>query len=123
MSELVSFKKCKFQAHLYAIDCEDDVKSCKNSILSSGKKVSKATHPHICAWRIGEDSAENGFDDNGETGAGRKLLDLLNKTNADGTLIAVTRWYGGSHLGSARFRAIGHCAKLLLSPKGVGGAS
>ena len=115
-SEKVQFKKCKFQAHLYKIETTTDVQHCLNHIVEN-KKVAKASHPHIFAYRLscGESGAvSTGFDDDGESGAGKRLLALLENRDLENTLIAVTRWYGGSHLGGARFRAITNCAKQVL---------
>lgn len=53
-------------------------------------------------------------DDDGENGAGGKLAQLLDAMQAQGVLIAVSRWYGGIHLGSDRFRLINNCARVLL---------
>ena len=38
-----------------------------------------------------------GFDDNGETGSGKRLLSILNET----FLVCISLLHGGSHLGSA----------------------
>ena len=81
--------------------------------IMSHKKTAKATHPAMYAWRCGEDS---GFNDCGESTAGRKLLKLLFDCEKDNTMVSVTRWFGGAHLGPARFRAIRSCAKDVLSP-------
>ena len=110
-SSVESFKKCKFQAHLYHIDSESDVANCCADVLSV-KRVTKSSHPHILAWRVQE--AQCGFDDNGERGAGQRLLTLLENRQSESTLIVVSRWYGGSHLGPARFRAISNVAKSIL---------
>ncbi len=42
--------------------------------------------------------------DGGESGAGNAILDVLRKSSAENTLVAVARWYGGKHLGGLRFR-------------------
>ncbi|CUM52594.1 unnamed protein product [Debaryomyces tyrocola] len=48
-----------------------------------------------------------GFKDNGEKGAGSKLLQqVLVNHNLMNILVIVTRWYGGSPLGPLRFRHI-----------------
>ena len=111
---IVSLKKCRFRGHFYRIDSVSDVESCAEDIRSLDKKHAKATHPHMSAW-ICADETTYGFDDNGETGAGKRLLSILQKRNLSGVYIAVTRWYGGSHLGSARFRAIGNAAKDAIA--------
>lgn len=59
-----------------------------------------------------------GHDDDGEAGAGRVLLSLLESTDARGA-VAVTRWYGGTPLGPARFRHIGSAGREALLNAGV----
>ena len=105
------FKKCKFQAALVRIDTLSDVEPALNEVAAC-RKVLKSSHKHIAAWRIND---VGGFTDCGESGAGRRLLSLLESRKDENTLIAVTRWYGGSHLGPSRFRAISSVAKELLS--------
>ena len=51
-------------------------------------------------------------DDDGEYGAARKLIPLLDNKR-DG-LLAVSRWFGGSHLGPARFDYIKKAAEEAL---------
>eukprot|EP00041_Stephanoeca_diplocostata_P009733 m.151772 g.151772 ORF g.151772 m.151772 type:complete len:109 (+) comp17874_c0_seq1:648-974(+) len=72
----------------------------------------------MAAWVFGEDeNPVHGFDDCGESGAGQALLQLLlhrrNRLTSDrlkhGVLVVVTRWYGGAHLGGARFRVSWCC--------------
>lgn len=59
-----------------------------------------------------------GHDDDGESGAGRVLLSLLESTDARGA-VAVTRWYGGTPLGPARFRHIGSAGREALLKAGI----
>ncbi|KAK5963972.1 uncharacterized protein PWA37_004312 [Arxiozyma heterogenica] len=49
---------------------------------------------------------QQGCFDGGEAGAGQRLLTLLERSNAINVLVIVTRWYGGTPLGPARFRHI-----------------
>ena len=107
---IIAHKKCRFQAHVLAVETEADIAPALAEVLAD-KKVSKATHPHIAAWRLGDDG---GFDDCGEGGAGKRLLQLLTARGDSATLVAVSRWYGGRHLGAARFRQITGVAKDLL---------
>lgn len=53
---------------------------------------------------------QQGFSDNGEKGAGAKLLEHLVNQNIINKLVIVTRWYGGSPIGSLRFRHISNSA-------------
>lgn len=46
------------------------------------------------------------YEDDGEGGAGSKLLFLLQRKNLSNILIVVSRWYGGVNLGSDRFKCM-----------------
>ena len=54
------------------------------------------------------------FDDDGEFGAGHRLLELLQKQNIVNTMVCVTRWYGGKHLGPVRYQIITENAEQVL---------
>lgn len=59
-----------------------------------------------------------GHDDGGEASAGRNLLALLETLDVEGA-VAVTRWYGGTPLGPARFRHINAVAREALGNAGL----
>lgn len=119
------FKKCRFQAHVADVAMEADVADALAAVVASDKKVAKATHSAIAAWRLEPPSsssppgteAADGYDDCGESGAGRRLLQLLQARGDTNTLVAVTRWYGGKPLGGARFRQITNAANELLTER------
>ena len=46
--------------------------------ITADKKIRKATHPAMQAWKIGE---EQGIDNCGESGAGQHLMKLLEETS------------------------------------------
>ena len=131
------YKKCKFRAHLYDVgsdisdvnDCGCDVRnldrkhmkvrrettffiicSTISNLITLSCKV-QATH-NIAAWIL--KTGEEGFDDDGESGAGKRLLSILKRRKKLGYYVSVTRWYGGSHLGTARFRVISNTAKEII---------
>ena len=52
--EVVAFKKCKFQATLVSIENKDDIEKATKEITAD-KKIRKATHPAMQAWKIGEE--------------------------------------------------------------------
>lgn len=61
----------------------------------------------MLAWRVEKDNQIiQGFKDNGEKGAGMRILETLVKHNAINLLVIVTRWYGGNPIGSSRYRHI-----------------
>ena len=56
---------------------------------------------------------ENSCDD-GEYGAGRKLLRFLQDNNIVNKIVIVTRWYGGKHMGQRRYECIMKVANEIL---------
>lgn len=50
--------------------------------------------------------ATEGYDDNGEVGAGTRILGVCQRMQLEGWVVVVTRWYGGVLLGPARFTHI-----------------
>lgn len=72
--------------------------------LLSDKKTAKASH-NMIAWRC----ESNGFlhqdnDDDGESAAGSRMQHLLNILDVKNVFVCVSRWFGGIHLGSDRFK-------------------
>lgn len=57
-------------------------------------------------------------DDDGESGAGGRLLHLLHMTEAISVVVVVTRWFGGTLLGPSRFGIISNCARRVLEDEG-----
>lgn len=78
-------------------------------------------HPeasHImAAYKIpGTDFATNqGLSDDGEYGGARCMMKVLNKEKKENTAVFVVRYYGGKHLGAARFLSIERAAKSALT--------
>lgn len=120
---VLKFKKCRFQAHIADVTAHADVAGALSAVVASDKKIAKATHSAIAAWRLEPESdvpgaeALGGYDDCGESGAGKRLLQLLEARGDTNTLVAVTRWYGGRPLGGARFRQITKAANELLAER------
>jgi putative IMPACT (imprinted ancient) family translation regulator len=54
------------------------------------------------------------IDDDGEDGAGPKLLGLLMKMDARGVLVVVSRWKSGAKIGPDRFRHFSNAARDAL---------
>jgi putative IMPACT (imprinted ancient) family translation regulator len=70
--------------------------------LRRKKKFAKATHN---TWAfIGVDGAVK--NDDGESGAGMIIMQMLEREGLQNHIIVVTRWYGGKHLGGDRFRHV-----------------
>lgn len=121
-SRVVIDRKSKFQARHAHLTSPDQIPGILEQFIEQHRKLKKSSsHPHIIAWRTGDlveeeqlekktegkyRNIQQGFDDNGEKGAGSKLLEHLVQHNVINKLIIVTRWYGGSPIGSLRFRHI-----------------
>jgi len=109
-------RKSKFQAHMALVHSLDEV----NVVLAElykDKKIATATH-NIYAYRFTLDGVmhENRNDD-GETGAGDKLLYTMEKLNCVNVVVVVTRWFGGTMLGADRFKHIVNVAKNIIQSK------
>ena len=88
-------------------------------ILNESRKVRAATH-NILAYRVSRPDGTfyQDHDDDGETAAGGRLLRLLVLADARDVVVVVSRWYGGVHLGPARFHVINTAAKVALESLG-----
>lgn len=111
-SDVVTEKKSVFIARAATVSSVDQAKSFLHHLLTTDKKVGKATH-NITAWRI---RGENGVqfqdcDDDGEDAAGGRLLHLLELMGVWNIMVVVSRWYGGVKLGPDRFRLINQAAR------------
>ncbi|CAL6270810.1 unnamed protein product [Bathycoccus prasinos] len=114
--EIVCYEKCRFQAHtLTNVQTIKEIKIALKLILLD-KKVQTATHPRMFAYRIPND---DDFNDDGETGAGKNLANVLRLRGSESVFVCVTRWFGGSHLGPQRFKVINSCASEALEKVGA----
>ena len=110
-----------FQAHVARVERMESVQWVLWALLQD-KRVARATH-NMVAYRFhdkarGVQVADN--DDDGESSAGQKLAGLLELMGANDVSVVVSRWYGGVHLGPARFKYIASTAQAQLSERGVG---
>ena len=104
--------------------------------LMSDRRIARAAHPIINAWRCSVNGAmQSDNDDDGETAAGGRLAHLLQimvcsfscspstethpvGKNLDHVLVIVTRYFGGIHLGPDRFKHINQAARNALEVAG-----
>ncbi|KAI0034088.1 ribosomal protein S5 domain 2-type protein [Vararia minispora EC-137] len=83
--------------------------------LMADKRIARAAHPIINAWRCQVGSVlHQDNDDDGETAAGGRLAHLLQILEVNNVLVVVTRYYGGIHLGPDRFKHINQAARDAL---------
>lgn len=106
----ISEKKSRFIAHVYQVNTQEEAEK----YLSEIKKLHwDATH-NCYAYQIGERNEVQRFSDDGEPQgtAGKPILDVLKGQDIKNTLIIVTRYFGGTLLGTGGLvRAYGRAAK------------
>lgn len=83
--------------------------------LKSKKKYAKATHN---TWALLLSDGTQFKSDDGESGAGMVMLNVLERERLTDHLVVVTRWYGGVHLGADRFRHVKACVYEYISKFG-----
>ena len=91
-------KKSKFICHLFAVTSADEVSEI---IKAEKKKYYDAKH-HCYAYVMGDDGSDIKCSDDGEPSgtAGRPMLDILQKEGLTDILCVVTRYFGGTLLGT-----------------------
>ena len=111
-SEII-IKGSRFLAESFIISSQNQVRE----ILKSQKqKYSDSTHV-VHAFVAGKNGEIMGMSDDGEPSgtAGRPMLDVLKGRNCTNLLITVTRWFGGTLLGTGGLvHAYGDCTKSVL---------
>lgn len=109
--EPVVEKKSVFQAHAVSVQSTAAARAFPAWLLATFPKLSSGSH-HIMAYRVG---AAQDCDDDGENAAGKGLLFTLQQMEVDHVVIVVSRWFGGTKLGPARFKLINNAARDLLT--------
>ena len=91
-------------------------KEITESLTRIRKEFHAATH-HCWAWRMGVDQPQSRSSDDGEPSgtAGRPILTALERHDITNTLIIVTRYFGGTKLGTGGLaRAYAEAAEEVL---------
>jgi hypothetical protein len=112
VSQQITEKKSVFVSRAVEVTSPDQAKKYLQHLLSTDKKVARATH-NITAWRIRGTGGTNyqDCDDDGEDAAGGRVLHLMQLMDVWDVMVVVTRWYGGIRLGPDRFRIINNLAR------------
>lgn len=111
-------KKSRFIATVRPIKSEDEA---KQFIEEMKKKYWNATH-NVFAYQFGEHNELQRFSDDGEPQgtAGMPVLNVLKGEEVKNTVIVVTRYFGGTLLGTGGLvRAYGRAAKEGLLAAGI----
>jgi uncharacterized YigZ family protein len=107
-------KGSRFLSELFPIFSQNEV---RDKIKAQKQKYPDATH--VChAFICGKNAEIMGMSDDGEPGgtAGRPMLDVLKGSDATNLLVTITRWFGGTLLGTGGLvHAYGDGVKNVLS--------
>lgn len=82
--------------------------------LKRNKKFAKATHNTWACLTADGPPLKN---DDGESGAGMVILRMLEREDLRDTIVVVTRWYGGKHLGGDRFRHVQEAVRQFIAAR------
>jgi len=122
-AEPVVDRKSSFVGRACRITSPDQVPLIISYLLSD-RRVARAAHPIIHAWRCQVGSVlHQDNDDDGETAAGGRLAHLLQILEVNNVLVVVTRYFGGTLLGADRFKHINQAARNALDAGGFLDAS
>jgi len=106
-------RRSTFQPHLAVVAHKAQVEIVLRKLLEN-KKIQNASH-NVVAYRIEHESGfYTGCDDDGEGGAGSRMLHLFQITDVRNVMVVVSRWYGGILLGPDRFKHINNCTRAIL---------
>lgn len=124
-SEPIVDRRSTFVGHAIRVTDEREVPLVIHELLSD-RKIAKAAHPAIFAYRIAKNVGgpagvvyHTDYDDDGETQAGARLKHLLEILEVENVLVVVSRWYGGTLLGADRFKHINQAARDALELAGL----
>jgi hypothetical protein len=120
LSDVISEKKSVFVGRVARVNSLAQAQAFLDHLIATDRKVAAATH-NISAWRIREkkgnseeDTVVQDYDDDGESAAGGRLLHVMQLMDVWDVVVVVTRWFGGIHLGPARFRLINDAGRDAL---------
>lgn len=106
-----------FQGHIVHITSKDEVVPAIKA-LCADTRVAGASHV-IYAYHVGtERYSIHNWEDDGEWGGARWIMEAISKKNVYNRLVCVTRWYGGKHMGRARFETIKDMAITAIEDHG-----
>ncbi len=110
-------KKSLFIGHVAPVETEEEALAFLNAIRS---EYADATH-NVYAYRLRENNAMRYSDDREPQGtAGLPVLDVLRKSDVQDVVVVVTRYFGGTLLGTGGLvRAYTQAAKLGIEAAGV----
>lgn len=117
----ITDRKSVFTSFTAKLEHPDQVAGLMQALSVAFPKTQKATHnifAYRCRIKQQREVIAQDWEDDGEHGAGTRLLHLLQIMDVMDVLVVVSRWYGGIQLGPDRFRHINQCARDALEANG-----
>jgi hypothetical protein len=94
-----------FQGHTVQIDSPDQVVPAMKAMYSHSH-IAGASHVSY-AYRTGREGYHiSNWEDDGEWGSGKRIMEAITNTDSYNILVCVTGWYGGHLMGPSRFDVI-----------------
>eukprot|EP00760_Papus_ankaliazontas_P031626 PhM_4_TR5369/c0_g1_i1/m.29140 len=118
--EPVKDRKSVFLPHIARVSSIEDVDAVVDE-LRSRRHICDATHPTMYCYRFidARGYLNEDREDDGEAGAGDRMLHLMQRGDVLGWVVVVTRWFGGILLGPDRFRHIANVSKEIMQQVGA----
>ncbi|CAE6434346.1 unnamed protein product [Rhizoctonia solani] len=123
-SEPIEIKDSVFQARLFSLEKSTQVPK----IIAHMRRQYPDFQHHMAGWRFlvlkpgmtgleGEDAFEvqHGWDDDGEKRGGKAVVDVIEKMGLCDVVVIVSRRFGGTLLGPARFSHISDCTRAVCT--------
>ncbi len=114
----LTVKGSRFLAEIFPVSAQEDVRPLLKAQKAKYKDATHVVHAFIC----GRQGQIMGMSDDGEPGgtAGRPVLDVLKGRELTNCMLTVTRWFGGTLLGTGGLvHAYSEAAKCALANAAV----
>lgn len=116
-SQRLTSRASTFIAHATPITSPSSRPELVRSLMAQKPELETASH-NAWAMRASYGNSplvqEASFDD-GESGCGKLMLELMREANVTNVLVVLTRWFGGVMLGPDRWRLMRECVNDALS--------
>ena len=114
IKDIIIDRKSKYTLVAGYVENKEDVSNFMKH-LQGDKYFRKSTH-NSYAYRLKQDNGSivDGKNDDGETGAGMCILREIQRENYVNCIIVVTRYFGGIHLQSDRFKNVIDACKMYF---------
>ena len=109
------YKGSTFQGSVIPTTSTDDVRPGLHAVYSDLCCARAAHNTYAYRLRTSNGDIFEHYYDDGEFGAGRKLINLMKEKDTINSIICVTQWSGGTHLGPSRFAHIIEAARNVLN--------